>query len=109
MSPIGRRIRMRLRAAVAPAIFLLLSGYFAWSATQGDHGLKASARLRADLVAAQAEQHRAEQDLEAWQRRITGLRTTRLDVDALDERGRAMLSLSLAGDVIVPIHPGDHL
>lgn len=104
----ARTVRMQLRAAVAPSVFLLLFGYFAWSATQGDHGLKAGAVLRTDLVAAQAEQKRAELDLLAWERRVAGLRNTRLDVDALDERSRAMLSLSLASDIIVPIRPGDH-
>ena len=104
---IGRTIKMWLRAAIAPGIFLSLFGYFAWSATQGDRGLKASAQLRADLIAAQAEQKRAEADLQAWERRIAALRTTRLDTDALDERARAMLSLSLVSDIIVPIRPGD--
>lgn len=106
---IARAIKLQLRAAVAPCVFLALFGYFAWSATQGDRGLKAGAQLRADLVAAQAEQKRAELDLQSWERRIAGLRTTRLDTDALDERARAMLNLSLASDIIVQIRPGETL
>ena len=106
---VGRAIKMWLRAAIAPCVFLGLFGYFAWSATQGERGLKASAQMRGDLIAAQAEQKRAEADLQAWERRIAALRTTRLDTDALDERARAMLSLSLATDIIVPIRPGERL
>jgi cell division protein FtsB len=105
---LARAIKVQARAAIAPSIFLLLFGYFAWSATQGDRGLKASAQLRSDLVAAQAEQKRSEDELVAWHRRVAALRTTRLDTDALDERARAMLNLSLADDIIVPIRPGEH-
>jgi cell division protein FtsB len=104
---IRRRIRMWLRAAVAPTIFLLLFGYFAWSATQGDRGLRAGAQLRADLVAARDDQARADAELREWERRIAGLRANRLDTDALDERARVMLTLSLPGDIIVPLRRGD--
>lgn len=102
---IGRIVRSWVRAAVAPSVFLALCGYFAWSATQGEHGLRASVRLREELVAAQAEQLRAEADLQSWERRIAALRTTRLDTDLLDERARAMLNLSLVDDIVVPIRP----
>ena len=105
---IGRTLKLWLRAAIAPSVFLTLFGYFAWSATQGERGLQAGARLRADLVAARAEQTRAEQELVAWERRIAALRTTRLDTDALDERVRMMLGLSMAADIVVPIRPRDH-
>ena len=99
---IARALKRQLRAAVAPSVFLLLFGYFAWSATQGERGLKAGAQRRDDLVAALSEQSRAEQDLAAWERRVASLRTSRLDVDALDERVRAMLSLSDPDDIVVP-------
>ena len=104
---LGRAIKMQLRAAVAPSVFLLLAGYFGYSAYQGDRGLQATVRLRGDLLAARAEQTRAELDQQAWERRIAGLRTTRLDTDALEERARLQLGLSLDGDIIVPVKPGD--
>ena len=97
----GRMVRRKARAAVAPAVFLLLVAYFLWSATQGEHGLQRYAERQQELATAQADQARAEGDLAIWVRRVNGLRT-RLDGDALDERARAMLNLSDPQDVIVP-------
>jgi cell division protein FtsB len=97
----GRMMRRQLRAAVAPAVFLLLVVYFLWNATQGDHGLRAYKAAQGELAAAQAELARAQAEQAVWERRVVGLRT-RIDGDALDERARAMLNLSDPRDVIVP-------
>ncbi len=105
---VGRMMRRKLRAAAAPAVFLLLVAYFLWNATQGAHGLRAYAERQRDLVAAQTERAAAQTDLETWQRRVAGLRT-RIDGDALDERARAMLNLSDPQDVIVPYNKGQRL
>jgi cell division protein FtsB len=106
---IGRALKRRCRAAIAPTVFLALVGYFLWNATQGDRGLDAYARRQDDYRAAQADLTRAENDLAAWERRVAALRTSRLDVDALDERARAMLNLSDPAEVIVPYGAGKKL
>jgi cell division protein FtsB len=105
----GHEIRRRSRLAVPPLIFLLLVAYFVWNATHGDRGLRAYASRLEDLKVAQADLARAEADLAAWERRVGGLRTNRLDPDALDERTRAMLNLSDPGDVVVPYGQGKRL
>ncbi len=105
---VGRMMRRKSRAAVAPAVFLLLVVYFVWNAQQGAHGLNAAVAQRQELLAAQAEQHLAAEDLAVWERRVNALRT-RLDGDALDERARAMLNLSDPQDVIVPYGKGQRL
>lgn len=99
----ARSVKRRLKATVAPAIFLSLTAYFCWNAAQGDRGLRAAVQQREDLRNAIAEQARAEADLATWERRVASLRTTRLDPDALDERARAMLNVSDPADVIVPM------
>ena len=101
-------MRRRLRAAVAPAVFLLLVAYFLWNATQGAHGLDASAARQRDLAAARAELAQAKLEAATWERRVDGLRS-RIDGDALDERARAMLNLSDPQDVIVPYAKGHRL
>lgn len=103
-----RAVRRKARAAVAPAIFLALVAYFLWSATRGEHGLRADAARRPELQAAEAERAQAEAVLAVWQRRVDALRT-RIDGDALDERARAMLNLSDPRDVIVPYDKGARL
>ena len=106
---IGREIRRVARAAVPPAVFLLLVAYFVWNATQGDRGLRAYGKRLEDLKAAQADLARAEADLATWERRVGGLRANHLDPDALDERARAMLNLSEPGDIVVLYGQGKRL
>ncbi|CAH2599786.1 Septation inhibitor protein [Rhodovastum atsumiense] len=104
-----REIRRRVRAAVPPFVFLAIAGYFVWNATQGDRGLRAYALRQEDLKAALADLARAESDLATWERRVQGLRSNRLDRDALDERARQMLNLSDPTDVVMPYGQGKRL
>lgn len=104
-----RGIKRRVRAAIAPCVFLALAGYFGWSATQGDRGLNAAAERRQALQAAQEDVVRAEAERLVWERRVAALRSKNLDRDALDERARAMLNLSNPADIIVMYPPAQKL
>jgi cell division protein FtsB len=106
---IGREIKRRAKAVVAPTIFLAVVGYFGWNAVQGNRGLVAYAQRQELLAQAQAEQSRALAERDAWQRRVAGLRSRNIDADALDERSRAMLNLADPADVIVPYASKDKL
>jgi cell division protein FtsB len=106
---IGRVLKRRLRAALPPVIFIALTAYFGWSATQGDRGLKAYAQRQQLLQQAQLDQTKAESDRDAWERRVAGLRNSHIDRDTLDERTRAMLNLTQQGDLIVSYGQGDRL
>lgn len=105
----GRAIKRKAKAAVAPCVFLLLSAYFVWNATQGEHGLRANALRQQDVRAAEDEQARATADLATWERRVASLRNNRLDQDALDERARAILNLAEPGDVVVPLKRSERI
>jgi len=100
--PLGREIKRKLKAMVAPLVFLALVAYFSWNAVQGNRGLVAYAQRQELLAQAQADQARAQAEREAWARRVAGLRSRHIDSDALDERARAMLNLADPSDVIVP-------
>lgn len=104
-----RGVKRRLRDAVAPCVFLALAGYFIWSAYQGDHGLNADAEREAMRQAAQTDVARSEAEKNVWERRVAAMRADNLDRDALDERARAMLSLSNPSDIIVLYPPGQKL
>lgn len=106
---LGRFIKRQLRAAVLPVVFLLLTGYFGWHASQGDRGLVSYAERQKDLVLAKAQLERAQLDVALWERRVTGLRGARLDADALDERARAMLNASDPNDVVLMYPNGQKL
>jgi cell division protein FtsB len=103
----GREMKRRVKAVIAPLIFLSLVGYFGWNAVQGGHGLVAYAQRKELLAQAQQDQAKAQSELEAWERRVSGLRSRHIDADALDERARAMLNLADPSDIIVPYAPAD--
>ena len=103
---IWRGVKRRARAAVGPAVFLALTGYFVWNATQGERGLVAYAERQQDLVLAKAQLARTEAEVAVWERRVAGLRGARLDRDALEERARAMLNLSDPADIVLQYPSG---
>jgi cell division protein FtsB len=102
-------MKRRLKAVVAPLIFLSLVGYFSWNAVQGDRGLVAYAQRNELLAQARQSQIKAQSEVEAWERRVSGLRSRQIDADALDERARAMLNLADPSEIIVPYAPADRL
>ncbi len=106
---IEREIKRWVKSAAPPLLFLALTGYFAWNATQGGRGLQAYAQREAMLQTAQAEFAAADATRETWERRVGGLRTSRLDTDTLDERARAMLNLADPTDVVLPYGHGKKL
>ena len=106
---LGREIKRRLKATVAPLIFLSLVGYFSWNAVQGNRGLVAYAQRQELLAQAQADYTKALAERDAWQRRVSGLRARHIDADALDESARAILFLADPSDIIVQYGPADRL
>lgn len=106
---VGRWLKRKSKAALPPVIFLALVGYFGWNATQGDRGLETYGRRLTVLSVAQADLAKTVAEREAWEQRVSGLRTNHLDADTLDERARAMLNLADKDDVVVPYAQGQRL
>ena len=106
---IGREIKRRAKSAVPPLVLLAIAGYFAWNATQGDHGLQAFAKQQDQLRLANAELTRVNAEVEAWEHRVSGLRNNRLDQDTLDERARALLNVAEPGDIVAMYPQGKKL
>lgn len=98
-----------VKAWAAPLVFLAITTFFGWSAAQGPHGLLAYSKREALLKQAQADEVLAQADRDEWARRIAGLQSSHLDLDALDERARAQLNLADPSDVIVPFAGKDRL
>ena len=86
---LGRELKRRGRIMIAPAIFLAITGYFGWNATQGDRGLVAYAQRQELLRQVVADQTAAKAERDGWETRVSGLRARHLNPDTLDERARA--------------------
>jgi len=106
---LGREVKRRARMILGPSVFLAITGYFGWNATQGDHGLKAYAQRRNLLRQVVADEAAAKAERDAWETRVSGLRARHLDPDTLDERARAMLNLADPSEVIIKLGPQDKL
>ncbi|HEX4365921.1 MAG TPA: septum formation initiator family protein [Rhodopila sp.] len=105
----GRELKRRTRLMIAPAIFLAITGYFGWNATQGQHGLVAYAQRQVLLKQVLADKDAAQIERNGWEIRVSGLRASHLDPDTLDERARAMLNLADPSEVIVKLSPQDKM
>jgi len=105
----GRELKRRTRPMIAPTIFLAITGYFGWNATQGAHGLVARAQRQDLLKQVLADKDAAKTERDRWETRVSGLRASHLDPDTLDERARAMLNLADPSEVIVKLSPQDKL
>lgn len=104
---LGNALKRRARIMAAPAVFLAITGYFGWNATQGDRGLVAYAQRQELLRQVVADQNAAKAEREGWETRVSGLRARHLNPDTLDERARAMLNLAEPSDVIIKLGPHD--
>jgi len=104
-----RGLRRWAKAAVAPSLFLLLTGYFGWQATQGDRGLETYALRQRQLQMAEQELARVQAEQKGWERRVAALHTNRLDLDMLDEQVRAKLNLADPTDTVVSYPPEKRL
>lgn len=94
-------MKRRLRASIAPVVFLALAGYFGWNATRGDRGLVAQQQDRLDLKSAQVQLAKANEEVQNWTNRIQGIGGSTLDLDALDTQARRMLNLADPRDLVV--------
>jgi cell division protein FtsB len=105
----GRELKRRARIMIAPAVFLSITSYFGWNATQGDRGLVAYAQRQELLHQVLADQAAAKAERDGWETRVSGLRASHLNPDTLDERARAMLNLSDPNEIIIKLSGQDKL
>ena len=102
-------LKRRAQAALLPALFLALCGYFAYHATHGTRGLLARDARLAEIAAARTALAAAEAERATMGRKVAGLRSDRLDRDVLEERARALLNVVARDEIIIPYAPADRL
>src|SRR3954471_6553264 len=100
-----KRLRSFFTALGLYAVAALFVGYFAINAFSGNHGLRAKQQLDAQIADLAAELHGAEVERAQWDRRVSLLRSDRLDPDLLDERARAELQYLHPREVTLVLKP----
>jgi cell division protein FtsB len=100
-----RRRRVVLTVLALYSCAALFIGYFGVNAFTGAHGLRAQADLDREMAVMQQELAGLKAERAVWERRVSLLRSDRIDPDMLDERARALLGLTDPRDVTLIVHP----
>jgi cell division protein FtsB len=100
--------RKRLRAILnALGLYLLaavLIGYFGINAYSGNHGLTAKKDLDRQIAELTGDLDRLKLERTQWERRISLLKSDKIDPDMLDERVRALLDYTGAHDLTLKLN-----
>ncbi len=101
--------RSRIRNAfLAVAVYCALgsaSAYLVWGASQGEHGLKAMAGYKVDLVALNAQLADLQKEHEVWRRRVKAISPATVSRDLLEEQAHLSLDRIAKGEVVVLLTP----
>ncbi len=95
------RIRSFFTALGLYVLAALLIGYFGVNAYTGDHGLRAREQLDRQIADLTRELDEATAERDMWERRVSLLKSERVDPDMLDERARALLDYVDSRDLIL--------
>jgi cell division protein FtsB len=97
------RIRSVLTALALYCLAALLIGYFGVNAYTGNHGIKAKQSLDQQIDDLKRELADTTMERQRWARRVSLLKTDRIDPDMLDERARFLLNYADPHDVTTSI------
>jgi len=101
--------RTRLKAVLTGlalyAMAAAMIGYFGVNAYTGKYGLNARQELDQEIVALTSELERLKQERAEGERRVSLLRSDRVDPDMLDERARYQLDYANPRDLVRTVRP----
>jgi cell division protein FtsB len=102
-----QRKQSKTKPLLLPLGCLLVLGYFAYHAVEGEYGLFALGKLKerageleAELAAVKAERQRTMDH-------VALMRSESLDQDMLDERARQALDMADAKDIVIFLNPAE--
>lgn len=96
-----RGLKLKLFAMAPPAVFLCLTGYFAWNAVHGNNGLQAQLKQRAALASAQQSYKETDAQRAVWEAKVNALSDKSIAPDMLDAQARTVLNLANQRDIVV--------
>lgn len=83
------------------ALALMLSGYFAFAAVQGDYGVLRQVEIRAEAETLTLERDRLTDEMLRMSNLTSRLSDKKLDLDLLDEQVRDVLGYIRADEVVI--------
>jgi cell division protein FtsB len=98
---LSARRRRRITQIVGPVFAAAVVAYFTYYTVYGERGLIALSQLRAEAARAEATLAATRNEREAFELKVTSLRSDSLDLDRLDERARILLNDSRADELII--------
>lgn len=98
-----RTVAQLVRSAAAPAVALLIIGFFGGYALFGSNGVLALGDYRQNLAKREAELHRLEAQKKIIANRVALLDPKRANPDMVDELIRKELGLAHPDEIIIPL------
>jgi cell division protein FtsB len=99
------RLKSVLTGLALYTIAAAIVGYFGVNAYTGKYGLNARQELDQEIIALTAELVRLKQERAEGERRVSLLRSDRVDPDMLDERARYQLDYAHPRDLVRTVRP----
>ena len=99
------RLKSVLTGLALYAMAAAIVGYFGVNAYTGKYGLNARQELDQEIVALTSELERLKQERAEGERRVSLLRSDRVDPDMLDERARYQLDYANPRDLVRTVRP----
>ena len=99
------RLKSVLTGLALYAMAAAVVGYFGVNAYTGKYGLNARQELDQEIVALTSELERLKQERAEGERRVSLLRSDRVDPDMLDERARYQLDYANPRDLVRTARP----
>jgi cell division protein FtsB len=102
-----QRKQSKIRPLLLPACCLLVLGYFAYHAVEGDYGLFALGKLQERVASLEAELEALRAETTRMEQHVSLMRPESLERDAIDERAREALNMADAKDIVIFLDPAD--
>jgi len=96
-----QRKQSKLKPLLIPAACLLILGYFAFHAVEGDYGLFALKKLQDREASLLAERGKLDVEKNQMEKRVALMRPESLDPDMIDEKARESLNMAHENDRVI--------
>jgi len=96
-----QRKQSKLKPLLIPAACLLILGYFAFHAVEGDFGLFALQKLKDREASLLAELDKLTREKKRMEKRVALMRPESLDPDMIDEKARESLNMAHRDDRVI--------